>query len=135
QELTRDEANQSLLSMLDGVGFPATSFQEGSIPLGLVELGAEIWSKLSAAAVFLKELGLNQTASGDGLTRFSKSHYANERVGAVAAQRVVTLFCAAGEGPHTIDLSKVVIADPTGRTFRNVEGFGAVYPATLAALH
>jgi hypothetical protein len=83
--------------------------------------------------VFLKDMALNETSSGDGLTRFSKSHYDNEREGAVAAQRSITLACVATEGPHTIGLGDVVIAEASGRTFRNVEGLAVVYPATLTS--
>ncbi|HMI84262.1 MAG TPA: baseplate J/gp47 family protein, partial [Polyangiaceae bacterium] len=132
-EESRARVKKDLLDLLDSVGFTATSWQEGAIGLALVELGAEIWSKLTAWAVFLKELGLNETSSGDGLTRFSKSHYDNVREEAVATQRSITLSCEATEGPHTFGLGDVLIAEPTGRTYRNVAGLGVTYPALLAS--
>jgi hypothetical protein len=132
-EESRAKARKDLLDLLDNVGFTATSWPEGSVPLALVELGAEIWSKSSAVAVFLKNLGLNEMSSGEGLTRFSKSHYENVREAAVATQRSITLSCEATEGPHTIDLGAVVLSEPSGRTYRNVAGLGVVYPATLAS--
>lgn len=95
-----------------------------------MELGAEIWSKLTAWAVFLKEIGLNETSSGDGLTRFSKSHYDNVREEAVATQRTIELTCEATEGPHTFGLDDILIAEPTGRTYRNNYD-PALYPVTL----
>lgn len=76
---------------------------------------------------------MNETSSGDGLHRFSKSHYDNTVEAAVTAQRIITLACVATEGPHPIALGAVVIAEPNGRTYRNVEGNGVVYPATLAS--
>lgn len=132
-EVTRDKAKQDLLDLLNAIGFSATSWQEGSVPLALVELGAEIWSKLTQSAVFLKEYGLNDTSTGEGLTRFSRSHYANERTLAIAAQRNITLACSATEGPHSIALGGVVVQDPTGKTFRNIDGLSIVYPFTLAS--
>ncbi len=132
-EITRDKAKQDLLDLLDAAGFTGTSWQEGSVTLANVELGAEIWSKLTSSAVFLKELGLNETSTGDGLTRFSRSHYANERTAPIAAQRNITLACSATEGPHSIGLGSVVLSDATGKTFRNIDGLGIVYPFTLAS--
>lgn len=131
-EVTHDEAKQDLLDLLDSVGFTATSWQEGSVPLAMVEIGAEIWSKLSGVAVFLKGMALNETAEGEGLTRFSASHYANTRRPSTTAQRKITLTCSATEGPHSIALGAVVLANSvTGKTVRNVAGLAVVYPATL----
>lgn len=130
-EITHDDAKQSILDLLDSVGFTATSWHEGEPALGCVELSAEIWSQLSKVAVFLKGAFLNSTAAGETLTRFSDSHYDNQRAGAVAAQRKVTLSCAATAGPHTINLGAVVLAHPDGPTYRNVADGVTVYPATL----
>jgi hypothetical protein len=130
-EVTHDQAKQSLLNLLDGVGFTATSWQEGSIPLAFVEIGARIWSDLSKVAVTLKRAGFNSTAEGEGLTRFSKSHYNNDRFPAQTAQRLITLSCSADEGPYAIDIGDVVIAAPQGQTFRNIDGNDVVYPAAL----
>jgi len=132
-EVTRAEAKQSLLTLLDSVGFAATSWQEGSIALGCVEVSAEIWSQGSKYAVFLKNYGLNATSTGDGLTRFSDSHYDNQRALAVSAQRRITLACAVGEGPHSISLGSVVISNAGGYTVRNVAGLSVIYPATLSS--
>jgi uncharacterized phage protein gp47/JayE len=132
-EVTHDQAKQALLNLLDGVGFTATSWQEGSIPLAFVEIGARIWSDLSKVAVTLKRAGFNSTAEGEGLTRFSKSHYNNERQPAQTAQRLITLSCSADEGPYAIDVGDVVVSSSSGRTFRNVAGNDVVYPATLTS--
>lgn len=130
-EITHDDAKQTLLGLLDSVGFTATSWQEGEPALACVELSAEIWTQLSKVAVFLKGAFLNSTATGEALTRFSSSHYDNTRTGAVAAQRRVTLTCAATSGPHTINLGAVVLAHPDGPTYRNIADGVTVYPATL----
>src|SRR6187402_256554 len=108
-EVSHDEAKQSLLDLLDSVGFTATSWQEGEPALACVELSAEIWHQLSKVSVFFKNFALNSTSEGEALTRFSDSHYDNQRDGAVAAQRRTSLACIATAGPHTFDVSDLVI--------------------------
>lgn len=132
-EITHDDAKQSLLDLLDSIGFTATSWQEGESALACVELTAEVWAQVSKVAVFLKSFALNSTSSGEALTRFSDSHYDNQRSGAVAAQRRTTLACAATSGPHTINLGALVLASPDGPTYRNIDDGVTVYPATLAS--
>lgn len=130
-EVTRAQAKQSLLELLRGLGFTATSWQEGSVPLALVEIGAEVWAQGSKIGVFIKNLALNETSEGESLTRFSASHYANVRFGAVAAQREITLTCTATEGPYIINVGDVVVAHADGMTYRNVPGLAVTYPVTL----
>jgi hypothetical protein len=130
-EVTHDEAKQTCLDYLETVGFAATSWQEGSVPLACVELSAEIWSQLSSVAVFLKTMGLNDTAQGDALTRYSSSQYDNERNLATNAQRLISLSCSVDAGPHTFNVGDVVIEHPDGPTYRNVEDGVNIYPVTL----
>lgn len=132
-EVTHDQAKQEILTFLDGAGFTATSWQKFSVPSLLVGIGAEIMSRGSKVAVFIKSLALNESSEGESLTRFSRSHYANERALAVAEQRRITLACAATEGPYPIGLGDIVISHADGPTFRNVAGLSVVYPATLAS--
>jgi hypothetical protein len=130
-EVTHDEAKQTCLSYLETVGFAATSWQEGSVPLACVELSAEIWSQLSKVAVFLKTMGLNDTAEGDALTRYSSSQYDNDRNLATTAQREISLSCSVDAGPHTFNVGDIVIEHPDGPTYRNVEDETNNYPVTL----
>lgn len=134
-EISHDEAKQSLVEQLDAGGYTATAWQEGEPALAHVELTAEVWHQNSKVAVFVKESGLNDTAQGEALTRFSRSHYRNERAGATTAQRRVTLVCAAGAGPHTWDAGDVVIEHPDGPTYRLIDNGdpGVVFPITLAS--
>jgi hypothetical protein len=132
-EITHDEAKQSILDLLDAVGFTATSWQEGEPALACVELSAEVWAQVSKIAVFLKGFALNATSSGEALTRFSDSHYDNQREGAVAAQRRTTLACASGSGPHSINVGDVVLVHADGDTYRNIDDGVTVYPVLLAS--
>jgi len=134
-EVSHDDAKQTCLDYLETVGFAATSWQEGSVPLACVELSAEIWSQLSKVAVFLKTMGLNDTAQDDALTRYSSSQYDNERNPATTAQRLTSLSCSSGAGPHTFNVGDIVIEHPDGPTYRNIDsvdsGGFSVYPVTL----
>lgn len=132
-EVSTDEAKQDLLDLLDSLGFAATSWQEGSLALLAVEMSALIWSRVSSVAVTVRDNMHVPTAFGEGLTRLSRSHYDNEREKAVATRRLITLACAAGQGPHVIDVGDIVVSDDTGQTFRNVEGNGVVYPVNLSS--
>ena len=126
-----DAAKAQLLQWLDGAGFTATSWQEGSVPLALVELGARVWARQSEVAESLKGLIFNDTAIGEALTRFSTSHYANTRVGAIPAQYSIRLSNAAGVG-YPIDVGDVVVTDGEYE-FANVADGVTVYPAVLPA--
>lgn len=134
-EVTHDEAKQAKLEQLDAAGYTATSWQEGDAGLAHVELSAEVDVQVSKLAVFVKESALVPTAKGEALTRLSKSHYDNDRDGAVSAQRRVTLTCASTAGPHTFDASDLVIAHPDGPTYRLIDNGdpGVVFPVTLAS--
>jgi len=130
-EVTHDEAKQTCLDYLETVGFAATSWQEGSVPLACVELSAEIWSQLSKVAVFLKTMGLNDTAQADALTRYSSSQYDNARNQATTAQRTISLSCSVDAGPHTFNVGDLVIEHPDGPTYRNIEDDVNTYPVTI----
>lgn len=135
-EVSFADARTYILEKMEAFGFSATSWQEGSIPLAFVEVGADFWNRGTKVAAFLKTLGYNDTSEGEALTRFSRSHYANERQGSTAAQRLVTLTCEADEGPHTINVGEVIASGPDFQ-YRNViddDGeFPENYPAILSS--
>jgi hypothetical protein len=134
-EVSREDARQTFLEVLEEVGFAATSWQEGSIPLAFVEVAADFWSRSTRVATSIKGFMLNDTSAGEALKRFSLSHYANEQLDAIPNTRRITLACSPTEGPHSIDLGAVLLSNADGKLFRNVEdpngAFPASYPATL----
>lgn len=133
QEVSLDDARDEILEILEDVGFAATSWQEFSIPRTCVDIGAWIWSEATKIAVALKNAGFNETATGDALSRFSKSRYQNVLRAPVAEIHRVTLTCAAGEGPHTIEAGQFKVQNPSGYVFANVPDtisqLGPTYPA------
>lgn len=131
--VSRDDARDELLEILDDVGFAATSWQEGSIGLGLVEIGAWVWSQATTYAESIKKLGFNETSVDEALDRYSKSRYQNTRQEAVAEVHRVTLSCETGEGPHAIQAGAFKAKNANGYIFENVvDSFstaGPTYPA------
>lgn len=141
QEVSIDEARQEILEILEDVGFAATSWQEFSIPRALTDIGAWIWSGATQLAVALKEAGYSETATGTALTRLSQSHYQNTRREAGAEIHLVTLACASGEGPHTIQAGAFSAKNANGYIFTNIPDevsvggplYPANYPVNLAS--
>lgn len=131
--LTYEQAKQLILNNLAAVGYQGTSWEEGDPALAGVEIGSDLWKNLSAYAVFLRDMALNDTATGEALTRLSKSRFGNTRNPSVSAQRQITLSCAAGSGPYPINLGDSVIEDDDGHTIRNIAGLGVSYPANLSS--
>ena len=125
------DARAELLGYLDDIGFEATSWQEGSVPLAMVEIGALVYSKGTEVGAAIKTFFFNSTATGDSLTLFSDSHYDNQRVSAVAAQYSIKLTSSAAAPPHTFDIGDVVVSDGQ-YNYTNVADGTTVYPYTLA---
>lgn len=130
--LTVDECKADILTMLQSVGFSATSWQEGSVPSALVQIGALIWSRSSEVLVALRDFQHLDTAAGDSLTRFAASAYTATRGSSVAARYSIKLTAAATAGPYSLTLGGVVVTDGA-YTYRNVDDGTTVYPVTLIA--
>jgi len=129
--LTVDECKQDILTWLDGVGFTPTSWQDGSVALGCVEIGALVWSKLSEIAAALKSGNSLRGTEAAAFDAYIDSQYNETRVGASAAVYLLELSCEAGEGPHSINVGDVVATDGE-YTYRNVAGNSITYPYNLA---
>jgi len=119
---TETQARQFLLNKLSLVGFQATSWQEGSIPLALVDIGALVYARISEIAVALKEANFLQTATGTGLTAKAYSDYSLSRAPATTSVYLVTLSCLPTEGPYTIGIGDMVISDGTNQFVNGVGG-------------
>jgi uncharacterized phage protein gp47/JayE len=130
-EVTREQAKQDLLVLLEDVGYPATSWQDFSLAALAVEIGAEIQAQGSRTTVAYKNAFQAETATGEALTRTSRGFYDNTRNGAQKTQLLVTLACDAAEGPHTLNLGEMVFSHEQGATYRNNTAGETVYPFSL----
>jgi hypothetical protein len=119
--ITEAEAEAEVIQRLSELGFASKGWQSGSMALTLgVKLPAWLISRFTRYINAVAKAGSNETAEGDFQTRFSRSHYANERKVSVAAQYTVRHTVASGEGPHTgIQLGDLIASNGT-HTYRNV---------------
>lgn len=121
--IARNDALDSVLAVLKSLGFATGSWQSGSVQRTLVEGTAEVWSALSQGVAALADMAFNETSTGSFLSAFSRSHYANLRVGAVHTEGLVVLTGGAVGPPHTVTAGQLIAADPvTGYTYRNIAG-------------
>lgn len=132
--VTRDEALQTLLELLQGFGFATSSWQTGSVQRSLVEMSAEVWSQVSGTIAFIARGGFNALASGEALTQFSDSSYDNQRIAAVATRGDMVLTESIGGGPYPIAIGERVVVDSaSGQTYRNTTG-GTLNPSSSLTL-
>jgi hypothetical protein len=133
-EITRAQAKQSKLLLLEDIGFTGTSWQPFAQAPLLVEMSAEVDVNNSKIAVFLKNAFMPDTATGEAHTRTARSFYNIERNEATEARHLVTLSCATGEGPHSLNAGDVVLSHATSQqTFRLVEGNSVTFPDVLSS--
>lgn len=118
--ITRDQALESLIEVLDGLGFNATSWQEGSTQRTFLQMVAEAWSQVTLAQAYIATFGFNELAEGPALTSFSASQYDNARLPAITTQGEQVLTDSGAGGPYTITLGQLVSSDENGVKFRNV---------------
>ena len=96
----RTAANKrELLLSLSGKGFPSLSWEDGAVPLGLVEIQAEAKTESQAGQQIVAEEGLNSFATGESLTLHSDETYDNQRQTGVSTVGYVTLTDASNAGP------------------------------------
>lgn len=133
-EISEEDAEQSLLNLLDAQGFTATSWQEFSDALAMVHVAAEFRNQASLIAVLLKTILLADQSTGTALTQVSQSFFDNPREAAVETQLAVTLTCDSTHGPYSIDVGAQTLTHLlSGSTYRNIDGLSIVYPVTLSA--
>ena len=118
---TVDAALELILGILESEGFPARSWQDGSVDRTTVEMLAQLMSASSQLSNTTSKNGFNQTATGSGLTLFSASHYENDRDEGTRARWNIRLTTATGSGPYSPGIGEVIVQDPgLGLRFRNV---------------
>lgn len=122
-QVSKEDALATLTGILDSLGYPASSWQVGSIQRTLLEMVAELYSELSLAATDIARAGFNSLATGGWLTLLADSHYDNQRGEGLAAHGTCRLADTENSGPHTIAAGEIVVADQNeGYRYRNTTG-------------
>ena len=129
--VTNDQATQTLIDLLAQLGFPSTSWQEGSIQRTFLEMMAYVYALMTTLVASLVTFCFNELAEAEALTLFSASHYDNTRIAALKTQGLATLTGGAtGSFPYTVNIGDLVISDGT-TTFRNITGGTLAVSSTL----
>lgn len=103
------------------------SWYSSSLLLTFAYVVATLWVKVTQVISLVTRNMRNSTAYGVGLDWYSLSHYDNLRGGGQTARGTVTLTDVSGDGPHTIEVGDIVVADSvTGVTFRNQSDSGTL---------
>jgi len=90
-----------LLLQLAALGFPALSWETGSVPSGLVEIQANSLTAFQTNQATVALSGLNETAEGEGLTIHAEQVYDNKRQPGLFTIGYVTLTDSGNAGPFT----------------------------------
>lgn len=120
---TKDQIVTIQLNLLTLAGFPATSWQSGSVPLTLVQADAQTLSDMTATISLVAAGGLLDLSSGGWLDLLATSHYNQTRKPAVFTQGTIVLTDTGGGGPYTITANQLWAGLPAGVIrFNNTAG-------------
>lgn len=119
---SEDESLTKILAILDGLGFTATSWEEGSVQRTIIQMLARLHSDASNTTLAITKGRYNDTATGEWLALKSRSDFDNEPIAAVATRVKMTITDPNSIGPQTIVISQLVAKDQDSATYRNIDG-------------
>lgn len=122
---TADQLTAEQLEALRGEGFPADSWQPGSVPRDLVKADVTALGALEATVADLAKAAFLDDAEGDWLTLLAASRYGVTRVPAALTAGRMLLAVAAGAGPYTIPAAGLLVTDGV-RRWRSTNTAGVV---------
>ena len=118
--VTSDQMEEEIIQRLSEIGFSSRGWQSGSPQLSMVKLLAWLSSRFTVYADAIARAGVNDTATGDFLKRYSLSQYQNTKKPAVAEQQLIRHTTLAGQGPYPVDIGDLKATD--GKTvYVNIE--------------
>jgi uncharacterized phage protein gp47/JayE len=120
QPITRAEALERVLEMLQAEGFDTTGWQEGRIQRTLITIFATILADHSEVDRIIADGGFNEYASGVLLELFSASRYGNLKVDARATSGPCYLSNASTSS-YTLKAGGLIAATANGVQFRLTE--------------
>lgn len=123
--VTPAQAEATILGILQLVGFPATSWQDGSFPKTVVKMFAEVYSDVTEVVAVVTRGGFNDLAEGPWLDLYSESQYDNERQAGQQTEGLI-LLTDTGGGPYTISVSQLIVQTASGLSYRNQSQFADV---------
>jgi len=130
---TTDETLATLVALGAVAGFPAYSWQSGSVPRTFFELEAVSYADLTQVIGAIAGGGFVDHAEGPWLTLRAAQGYNLTRQAAVYTQGPITLTDAGGIGPVDITDAGQVVVTVDGTRFRVVDSDAYPLPLTLPA--
>lgn len=121
-----------LLIKLAAKEFPVDDWFSGSVQRTLVEIDAEVIAEAFSLIPLIAAGGLLDLAEGAWLDLLAKSQYNLTRNPSVYTLGTITLTCAEGFGPVTIEPGDLILATAAGKQFRNTDGGTIADDGTLA---
>jgi len=120
--VTEEQALETLLEFLSGLGFQATSWQDGSIQRTLIQGTAALYSGITVVVSDIARAPFPQYARGDYQNELGERVFDLERVAATATQGTFTLTLSAAAAPASWADGELVFADASespANSFRN----------------
>lgn len=130
---TTDETLATLVALAAVAGFPAYSWQAGSVPRTFFELEAVSYADLTQVIGAIAGGGFVDHAEGPWLTLRAAQGYNLTRQPAVYTQGVITLTDGGGIGPVSITDAGQIVVTVDGTRFRVVDSTDYPLPQTLPA--
>lgn len=122
EPVTKEQQLATLLQLATLAGFPATSWQSGSVPRTLLEIEAEVGASIANTVREIALGGMIDEAEGDWLTLLCASVFQVERIEAVKTAGQATLTCSALAGPYTVAVGAITATNAAGLQFSNTTG-------------
>lgn len=111
-----------LLAKMAAKGFELSDWFSGSVQRTLVEIDAEALAEAFKLIPLIAAAGFLDLATGAWLDLLAKSQYNLVRNPSVYTLGTITLTCAAGFGPVTVEAGDLILATASGKQFRNTAG-------------
>lgn len=115
-----DDIEAIILGILQGVGFPVTSWQPGSVPRTLIRAFSEVIADLTTTISDIAAGGYLDLAEGIWLDLLALSQFDLLRNPALFTEGLATLTDAANAGPYTITVGQLFIQDAAGHRYTNI---------------
>ena len=126
---TVEEAESTLLGLLDTLGFPTTSWQAKSWPRTTVKTVATLYVDVKTSVQAIGSGGILDYSTAKWLTLKADGDYDNERYPAVSTEGLATLTAQVGSGGDTYSVGQLWAQDASGKLFNNTTG-GTLSAAT-----
>ena len=126
---TTDETLATLVALAAVAGFPAYSWQSGTVPRTFFELESIAYADMTQVIAAIASGGFVDYAEGAWLTLRAAQGYNVQRQPAVPTQGTFRLTDGGGIGPLSISAAGQVVIESGGVRYRNVDS--ATYPLPL----